>query len=281
MAAAGEWPKDVLNALQGFGQGDIVRGTRYYFFGAVTGGLPLDFPDKEAAEVEEAGNGEAGEFDAVEWEISDVGVITSQACDVCEEGPPSQPWVQVSPLRCLPKRFTKTPPDFLYPVQPPTLSKGNWVVDLRMEAPIEKTLLVGQAPESAFATEDELLAFAEALGRRRDRAALSTKLVAAVGQTLREKRRKGGGFKNALRQEVYQVTLNIDDGTRTDPVAVRLHVITNDAPSDRVKNVFGAWWDEACDVCAAAGMKLLPNAYHDRHHTDLQEYAHWIPLDLG
>lgn len=194
--AAGEWPRDVLDALQGFGQGDIVRGTRYYFLGTVTGaGLPLEFPTEEKVgdeqgEAEADTDGEPRKLDVVEWEISDLGVITSQTCDVFEQGQPLQPWVQVSPLRRLPDDFTKTPPDFLYPAQPPALGEGTWVIDLRIEAPIEKTVLVGQSPQSAFGTEDELLAFAAALGRRRDRAALSTKLVEAVGQTLREKRRK-------------------------------------------------------------------------------------------
>jgi hypothetical protein len=282
--SGGEWPEDVLEALRGFGQGDIVEGVRFPYYGAIVGGLPLTYPADTAEPVVEPSEREIG---FVEYEFADPGktplaVITSQTCDVCEEGEPLQPWAQVSPLRRLPDEYAgKTLPDFLYAVSPPGLPDGVWVVDLRIEVPIEKTVLVGKTAHSAFADEDAVIAFGDALGLRRDRAALSQSLTSTVGHSLRQHRRNKSSFKKPLREEVYCVALNIDEGSRSAPVTVRLHVITHQEPSERVQRVFGVWWDEAHELCAQAGVNLQPNAYHDRRHTDLADYDHWIKLDLG
>ena len=284
---ANAWPADVLAALKDFAQGDIIEDVPFSYFGAIANGLPLSFPRTEAElkSLAEQQEGAMREFDFIGWkpqsEQEVFAVITSQTCDICEEGPPWQPWVQVSPLYCLSADYQgKTLPDFLYPVQPPGFPKGVWAIDLRLEVPIEKTVLVGKSRRPAFATELEAISFADHLGLRRDRAALSAKITDTVGSTLRQKRRKRDRFRKTLRNEVYEVRLHID-GTRASPTAVCLHVITHEPASDRVREEFDKWWDEARADCAAAGLTLWENKYHDRHHTDLLEYATWILLDLG
>jgi hypothetical protein len=252
--------------------------------GAIVGGLPLAYPPEVGVAVVPPSEREIGfmEYEFVAPNEVALAVITSQTCDVCEEGEPLQPWVQVSPLCRLPDELAeKTLPDFLYPVSPPDLTEGVWVIDLRIEVPIEKTVLVGKTPRSAFADEDSVIAFADALGLRRDRAALSHTLTGTVGQSLRQRRRNKSSFKKALREEVYCVALNIDEGSRSEPVTVRLHVVTNEEPSDRVQRVFGSWWDEANELCSKSGINLQPNGYHDRRHTDLADYDQWVKLDLG
>jgi hypothetical protein len=281
------WPADVLAALKNFAQGDIIEKVPFSYFGATANGLPLNFPPTEAElkSLEKQQEDGIREFAFIGWEPSSeqevFAVITSQTCDVAEQGLPSQPWVQVSPLYSLSADYAgKTLPDFLYPVQPPGFPKGVWAIDLRLEVPIEKTVLVGKKPRPAFAIESEAIAFADRLGLRRDRAALSAKITDTVGSTLRQKRRKRDRFRKTLRKEVYEVCLHID-GTRASPTAVCLHVITNGPVSDRVREEFDKWWDEASPGCAAADLKLWPNEYHDRNHTDLMEHTKWIPLDLG
>jgi hypothetical protein len=283
MVTAG-WPDDVLEALKSFRLGSIVEGVPITYYGAVVGGLPLAFPPVDDGSASE---GSAREMGVVEYEFSEPGmtafaVITSQDCDVCEEGDPLQPWVQVSPLCRLPDELAgKTLPAFLYPVAPAGFPDGVWAIDLRIEAAIEKTVLVGQTPRSAFPDEAATIAFADALGLRRDRAALSQSLTGTVGHSLRQRRRKKDSFKKALRNEVYCVALNIDEGSRSAPVTVRVHVVTHDEPSARVRKVFDEWWDDAHPLCAAEGIALQPNGYHDRRQTDLADYDRWIKLDLG
>lgn len=281
---AGGWPQDVVDALRNFGQGDIIGGVRFPYYGALTGGLPLTYPPAEGEEV--AGDEERlitfVEYESESLDGEALAVITSQTCDVCEEGTPLQPWIQVSPLCRLSDDLRgETLPDFLYRVTPPDLRPGVWVIDLRIEVPIEKTVLVGKTTRSAFRTEDELIAFADALGLRRSRAALASSLTDTVGHTLRQRRRTKKSFKTALRNEVYRVMLNIDEGSRSVPRSVRLHVITNEAPSEKVRNVFDDWWDEANAICASEGITLHPNAYHPRTQTDVGDYDRWIKLNLG
>lgn len=149
-----------------------------------------------------------------------------------------------------------------------------------MEVPVEKTFLVGKHPIRAFADEQALVAFADALGRRRDRAALASDLVEAVAHTLRELRRSKVGFKNMLRREIYSVRLRIEEGSRSRPTSVRLHVFARGTVSDNIRTRFDDWWDGAREVSEAVGITLLPTQFHDGE-TDLDMYESTIPLDLG
>jgi hypothetical protein len=150
-----------------------------------------------------------------------------------------------------------------------------------MEVPVEKTAFVGQIRRPAFAREAEAIAFGEFLGRRRDRAALADSLVKTVTGSLRQQRRKGGRFKKALRQEVRRVGLRIDEGTRTLPVAVGVHVICHEEPSSRVKEVFEEWWDTARAEAGAEKITLLPNSFHDARAMPLDIYDNLVKLELG
>jgi hypothetical protein len=273
------WPEDVLAALGEWRQGDIVSGVTFTYWGAEKGGLPLhpgDSVSQTADTVRELG------VLGYEWDQAGLAVITSHTCDIDEDGEPLQPWIQVCPLRQLPDvDEDKTLPEFLYRVQPPDLEPAHWAIDLRIEAAVEKTALVGQARRSAFANEKDAIAFSEHLGRRRDRAALADTLVRTVTGSLRQERRKRGSFKKALRQEIHSVHLRIEEGTRAKPVAVQVHVITHEAPSERVRRVFDQWWDRAREQAAAEQITLLPTVFHDGNAVPITTYDALIRLELG
>ena|SRR5579884_2927591 len=142
------WPQDVLDALPAFRLGTIVEGVRFPFYGAHAGGLPLAYPPEDA--VIAAEQPATRDLGFLEYELDTAdgdpprGVITSQTCDVCEEGTPLQPWVQVSPLQLLPDDYAgQTLPAFLYRANPPDLRPGVWVIDLRIEVAIEKDRAAG------------------------------------------------------------------------------------------------------------------------------------------
>ena len=288
------WPDDVLAAVRRFELGDIVAGVPFLHYGAVEGGLPLDFPSAEEstdAEVEvgsdeerEQPTAKARVFDAVVWEPADgdgYAMITTQSCDLHEEGEPQQPWFQVCPVRNMPSGYAgRTLPAFLHRITPPGFPDGEWAVDLRMEVAVEKTFLVGREPIKGFVDERSLVTFADALGRRRDRAALATYLVESVSGSLRQLRRSTTGFKTMLKNEVYSVRLRIEEGSRSSPTSVRLHVFARGVVSENVRTRFGDWWDEARGACDSVGITLLPTKFHDGM-TDLDIYEAAIPLDLG
>jgi hypothetical protein len=271
-----------------FELGDIVAGVPFVYYGCVEDGLPLDFPPQlgEGDGPEGEGNAPVGArtLEVVEWEPPDgdsYAIVTSQSCDLHEEGHPQQPWFQVCPVRKLSDDFQgKTLPGFMYRIAPPNLPPGEWAADLRIEVAVEKTFLVGKEPIKGFADESSLVDFADALGRRRDRAALATPLVDAVGGSLRQLRRNNTGFKNMLRREVYSVRLRIEAGSRSQPTSVRLHVFARGAVTENMRERFGDWWDSARGACEAIGITLLPTQLHDGE-TDLDAYEAAIPLDLG
>lgn len=294
MADGLQWPDDVLDVLRKFRQGDIVSDVPFIYYGALDdGGLPLDYPEDGVGDESSSGEPDVGsegafverEFDPIEWDppgCSGLGVITTQTCDLNEEGVPQQPWFQVSPLRRLrDEHADRTPPSFAYRVNPPDLEPGAWVVDLRIEVSLEKTFLVGREPQRAFVDEADAIRFADALGRRRDRAAMSRRLVDAVSGPLRGRRRNNAGFRRMLRDRVHSVRLRVEEGTRSEPVAVCVHVITRGPLDDFDQERFEKWWDEAREKCADASINLLPTTFHDGAQMDVEILESTIRLDLG
>jgi hypothetical protein len=281
------WPRDVLEALKKFKQGDLIKDPPMFFYGAVEGGLPslASSPsERRSSEEEETGvEPSRRQFEILELEFEgDVyGVITSQTCDLSEEGEPAQPFFQAVPGYRLGDEFRKKIlPGYLVPLAPPDLPPAVWVADLRIEVPIEKTLLVHREPIAGFLDEDGYLAFASALGRRRDRAALGAQLVDAVAATLRKRMSNNKKFGEVVKSEIQSVRLNISRGTRLAPVEARVHVVARGPISDGARERFEKWWDGARAEAEAMGIHLLPNEYHDSTHMNVEEYERLIDLGI-
>jgi hypothetical protein len=278
---AAAWPSDVLATLGQFKQGDLFDNPVFFYWGAIADGLPWEAPASEGEE----GNVPtpvSREFEVLDFEPSNevYGIITTQTCDLCEEGIPAQPCFQASPVHRLSDEFAdRTVPAYLVRLDPPDLPPGVWVADLRIEVPIEKTFLVGRHPLAAFPDEDGYLKFAATLGRRRDRAALGAGIIDAVAKTLRQQARNNRRFRKVLNEEIQSVRLNIDRGTRLQPVEARVHVVARGPISEQTKERFEAWWDKARIEAEAAGIHLFPNEYHDSTCMDVEQYERLI--DLG
>jgi hypothetical protein len=243
----GPWPENVTEALRRFKQGDLIR--RPPFFYGVSSGSRIwgvaeeedgaDDPANDGSHVDELHPEESPEF----------GIITTQTCDLSEQGRPTQPWFQVSPVyrlegqseeqeRLLSKAYTAE-------LTGPDLPDGRWVADLRIEVPLEKTVLVGRHPIAGFATEQEADDFGRRLGVRRARAALADELVKAVIRLIGKRKRNNRARAAAVWSEIYKLGLQIEEGSRMKPTAVRLHVISAGEPSDLVTEWFEAWEDRA------------------------------------
>ena len=277
-AATAVWPDDVLEAVGEFRQGSLVSSPPpFSYYGdpdnplsalVAGGGLekPPDSPERE--------------FDFVEIDSYEYGVITTQTCDLVEEGPPTQPWFQACPVF---KRddATTTLPSYLAPLDPPDLPVGNWVADLRLEVPIEKTVLVGRRPIEGFSDEAGYIDFARRLGRRKERPAVATVLVDAVAKTLKRRKANSSGFKRLLRDYIHSVRLAIDEGTRLDPTIARVHFVSKGPLPSEARERLDEWWQkEAYAEAEAGGIKLLPNAYHDSTKMDIEDYERTIPLSI-
>ena len=83
------WPREVLEALRLFKQGDLIDKPPF-FYAALP---PLEIFDAGGLIDEEPQVVELHPDDAPPY-----GIITTQTCDLDEQGEPSQPWLQVSPV---------------------------------------------------------------------------------------------------------------------------------------------------------------------------------------
>lgn len=275
------WPASVQAALRDFHQGDLFEGLQLMYFG--DGSLPW----VEASVVEDEPQTRSRDFDVLELNLgtkpSGYGVITSQTCDLFEEGNPAQPCFQAAPAFIVADDDRQTLPAYFAPLEPPDLPAGRWVADLRIEVPIEKTFLIGRRSFAGFPDEAGYLRFASALGRRRDRAALAGHLVEAVAGTLRKRIRNDKKFRRAVSDHVQSVRLAIERGTREAPVDVRVHVVLRGDGDEiaRVRERFETWWDQARDEAEAVGIYLQPNKYHDSRQMDVELYDELIPLHIA
>jgi hypothetical protein len=282
------WPGDVLEAVELVKQGDLLEDLAFFYFGDVR--QPLLVGPHESRESEdgsdiadEAAGSSTRDFDVLEvpWPVPTYGIITSQTCDLAEEGEPQQPWFQASPAYRLGDEFKdKTLPAYLAPLEPPDLSPGPWVADLRLESAFEKSVLVGRRVIPAYPDEAGYLDFASRLGRRRDRAALATELIESVAGLLRRKLSNNKRFGEAVKNEIVSVRLNIPRGTRLRPLEAAVHVISRGPIADQTRERFEKWWTEAHQRASEAGIQLLPNAYHDGTAMNVEEYERLTDLGI-
>jgi hypothetical protein len=280
----GPWPEDVAEACGRFKQGDVIDkppffygatpGTRIWGADDEEGENEADDPVDDGSRVDELHPDESPEF----------GIITTQTCDLSEQGRPTQPWVQVSPVYRLEgereeqeRHLSKA---YIIDLTGPDLPEGRWVADLRIEFPLEKTMLVDKTPIAGFATEDEADEFARRLGFRRARAALANDLVETVTGFIR-KRKANNRRSRRVWPELYKLGLQIEEGTRLKPVAVRLHVISAEEPSDLVRDWFADWEDRARPKASEVDITLLTTRHHDARSMDVRLADRLVELDIS
>jgi hypothetical protein len=274
------WPEDVGEACGRFKQGDIIE--KPPFFYGVSSGSRIWGADEEGEADDPVDEGEAddplddgSQVDELHPDESpEFGIITTQTCDLSEQGRPTQPWVQVSPVY----RIEGEPEDeerllskgYIVELTGPDLPDGRWVADLRIEVPLEKTVLVDRAPIAGFASEDETDDFARILGVRRARAALANELVDSVIRLIRKKKANNKARAARVWDELYRLGLQIEEGSRLKPAAVRLHVICAGHPSDLVREWFTEWEDRARHDAAEVDITLHTTRYHDAGSMDVR-----------
>lgn len=188
------WPEPVLAAIRLFRQGDVVVNPPFFYF------RDADYP---VWEVEVDGHDEAPEDLVFELDPADAprfGLITTQTCDLVEEGAPRHPWFSVAPVYDFTAKLKPGQADqlrngefqLLVLLTANWLPAGTWVADLRIEMPVEKGWLVGLERRSGFSTLTELKDLATRLATHRNRPALSADLNERLVGPLRVWLRNGG-----------------------------------------------------------------------------------------
>lgn len=242
----GEWPTEVLSALRTFRQGDVVE--RPPFFYAMS---PLH-PVCATKLIDPHEGMTTGDYDLVEYPDErrpPFGMITTQTCDIQEQGRPAQPWVSIAPvynaMRLTPdqqravKRHEK---GYLIHLTGPAFIDGFFVADLRIELPVEKGWLVGKAPLDGFVDDDGRIACANRLALRLGRPALANEVVEHVTGPLRGWLRGMGAQARAETHEpVAEIGVEVF-GSHDRPDAVKLVVLARTDPlSEEARDRWSSW----------------------------------------
>jgi hypothetical protein len=267
------WPEAVLHAMAEFSQGSLLERPPLLYSRSTSDPVWLG----DTNQIIEANSG----VESVEMPSPDYGIVTTQTCDVRDQSR-EQPWIQVSPVYRLPAEHKAK--SFLYPITSVHLPEGTWAADLRLEVPIEKSVLAHRLPIAGFATEQDEIEFALALGRQRDRAALHDHVNTILYSAWNRKINNNGSRARRLLPAVYAVRLAIASGSRLEPEAVQVHFVSRaglDGFTAETLEWLAEWWDAARQVAADASpaLNLLANRYHDGGAVDVSIYDELIPLD--
>ena len=277
-----EWPSGVLAAIDPFKQGHLIERPPIFY------GADL----KEA--IWSPGRILAGELEELELgvELIEVeetarppyGIITSQSCEIVEERPkPLQPWVQVAPVYPCETDSPLLDRDFIARLDPPELDEGCWVADLRLEMPLEKSMLVGRTPIESFGEDQDYEDFGNMLGSRRGRPALHEVIHDVFGEALSDLKTEDKPHRKTVRRfrdQIYMLKLGIEEGSRLEPKVARLYVVTRGEPAAEMVAFFEEWWDRANEIAAARGLGLMQTTWlrSDRLEIDLELYDRLVEL---
>ena len=279
-----EWPPEVRDACQLFVQGHLIESPPLFFFG-----VP-EYPIWETtANAEPDADGGA----LIEIHPEDrppYGMITSQTCDIDEQRKiPRQPFIQVCPVYRLPEDYDagqtghlgKDRVGHLMMLDAATLPAGLWVADFRLEAPLEKGILVGRRPIESFQTKERYRLLAQRLAFRRSRPALANVINDSIIESIREWRT---GLDKAdmdrAWKPVHRVLLSIQ-GDLLQPTAVQVIVATEGEPlPSEGKALWNAWWDQARTVAADHEFSLLGTRFTTMKRLSAAEYLEMVPLDM-
>lgn len=266
------WPEAVPPAVEPFLQGHLIEQPPLFY------AADLRHPIWRTTRViaDDTPAAERGEdfVDLAPEDRPPYGIITTQSCDVSEERPdPRQPWLAVAPVYMVPTDSPLRDRDYVFELAPPEIDGDVWVADLRIEMPLEKGLLVARAPIEAFPDEAGYIAFANFLARRRGRPTMASvfhEVLSATTRRIKGQRNAHRNLARRARENVYKLMLAIEDGTRLEPVAARLYVVTDGPLTNDAQEWFDLWWNEARAVAEGYGLQLLPTGWLDASAVDVR-----------
>ena len=269
------WPDSVLSATRGFRQGHLLQSPPLIYVGTAANAVwELTRATGDVALEEEV-------FELDTLDRAPYGLITTQTCDI-NEAKPKHPWIHVAPVDRLAEgdfaaMVAQQRVSYLVPLAPPTLD-GLWVVDLRLEVPVEKGWLVGRQPIESYATEADYEVLAQRLGAKRDRPALADSLVSGVYKPLTAWLEKHAGRDASA--DVKEIRVRIG-GTRLAPYAANFVFIKDVEWTKGETSAWEGWWDGARPVAASHGIDLLSNEYQTFESMSARQYLDSIPINLS
>lgn len=271
------WPEAIIGKLAAYRQGSLIAAPPFAYHASRTNPIWLASKRVPDGEDEPA----LIELDPVDG--PPFGVITSQDCDIDEEGPQKRkPWVQVAPVYQLTsddRRLADVQRWRVHYLAPVSALGQEWVADLRIEFPIEKSWLVLQEPRDAFNAPEDFRHFSELCGRYRSRPGLATTVYEYVLRSLQDY--MGGlakaapGLRDEFLEKVSHVFLDVA-GDPLAPTAVQLVLVSEASLTPELLEALNSWWDTRTSLPFA----FLQIRYLGMEEVRLAEYLTWYEQDL-
>jgi len=274
-----QWPDGMKESLDRFRQGHLLDDVPAFYLASAT--MPLW--DRSTSVVHDLGlNAAIAVEDPVVFRRA---VLLTQACDVMKD---SHPWVTAAPaydagLTLDPKRLGNIRARnvwHLYPLDPPWASDGQvWVADLRLEVPVEKTLLLKREPLEAFADDAGYALFVEHIAGMRRRPALAEACYEHVITPMFDWLKSlGTAERNRLMAPVAELRVQPDHPTT--PKSVTVFVVLREearAEFDR-----GAWEDGFAQIYArtqGGGVTLQGPEVDTLWDMSARDYVTSVPVE--
>jgi hypothetical protein len=278
-----EWPSEVLSAVSQFQQGDLVENPPFFYVGSARHGVWQ--LTREAGDV--ALDDELYELDS-EF-CPPYGMITTESCDLTEEDSarPKHPWVSISPVYDMSGRLDASRFELLRKghlgyarlVTANSLPSGIWVVDARIEMPVEKGWLVGRNPIRTTTDDESRNAVAAFLAGRRNRPVLS----AALNDSLIKAVRRWVERRPDVMKGVAEVRVAVS-GSASDPDGAALLIVLDGShDSDSVRQTWDTKWENLRNRTDERNIALVANAYETYDSMSARRYreSYRLALDFG
>jgi hypothetical protein len=235
------WPKALVDRLETLEQGHVVTGSLLLGFY----GDRLNAASQFTARLSEQDTG-------IQWvepsEQPSHWIITTQSCDLSEEGTPQRAYFLAAPVYRRDdlgerSRFEieQLGVRYLVPLSGEEFREGYYVADLRIQVPFDKGLLVGAVTHDGFAGEDDRRRFASRLAGLYDRPAFPREISDNVVETLRKYFKKSQQRREQFTEcDVREIRL----GMRGEPISEvwLLVIVTAAGNADGVRNLLDQWF---------------------------------------
>lgn len=281
-----EWPSSVVETVAHLEQGDIVEQPPFFYVGTAGHGIwqfTRDVGDpNEPDELFELDPDSCPPF----------GMITTETCDLAEEDAksPRHPWFTVAPVYEIAAdlldenrldALNRGKIAYLRRIDSEQLPPGVWVVDARVEFPIEKSWLVGRNVIRALEKPEERAAIAVFLGGRRDRPVLNGSLHNALIKHMCRWIEKLGPDRRAIVLDGVSEVRLVTSGSPLDPDGVGLLIVSDrQVLSDATKGEWDRKWEVWRDRLEKVGISLLGNAYKTYDTLTAREYKDSVEIRI-
>ena len=286
-----EWPTDVLEQVAAFRQGDLVAK------------LPMFYWADPGAPVFERTRDYEGKLPGIvemqEGWYFDYGMITTQTCDLADEGngKPRFAWAQVCPVYNAKDPHPTDPAKHVldggtrklilegrdqHRMAVPVPGDGLWVADFRLEVPVERGWLAAQERIVVFSNDADRWEVGRRLAWLRARPAFDSRFVRSVQKplvsALRVLATADPSRYQLMHGEIAEVgVVSASHAEMTDVIVTVLY----DSLSAATKEWWLGQWEIWAELAEAEGLNLLPLEFADLGALSAAEYRRMTRLPLA